>query len=583
MKELKRLINYALYFKGWFALGIILMILMVGFELLGPVIAMIILDRHIQGGEGQIEMLPIYQLLAVFLGTNLLYAIFSYFQEVVLQNSGALVVQKIRNDVFQHVQKLPIRYFDDLPAGKVVARITNDTESILHMFSIVLPMFLVSTLTIGAITVVTLFINIWTGLVMLLFVPIIIVWMILYRKYSNDYNHMRRERNSDINAMINESISGMPIIQVFNREEQITREFEALNNDYLKSTGSLIKLESATGQNLMGTLRSLLFAVMVYIFASSFLDASTALSVGTMYILVDYVTRFFNPLFNIIGELDIYEQARVAAVKVFELLDAEIEAEQEENLGSFTGHIAFKEVSFSYDDKHTVLKDISIDVSPGETVALVGHTGSGKSSIINLLMRFYDPVKGKILFDGKDTREFSKQSLRQHMSIVLQDPFIYSGSLLFNLRMNNEEISEEEARQALLSVGGAEMLSRMNDDMHTELTERGSTLSLGERQLISFARAMVFNPKVLVLDEATSNIDSETEQMIQHAMKVVSANRTTFIIAHRLSTIQHAGQILLLDSGRIVEKGNHEELLASGKEYAKMYTMQLGQPKAMNA
>ncbi|MCG1008844.1 ABC transporter ATP-binding protein [Salinicoccus sp. ID82-1] len=583
MKELKRLINYALYFKGWFALGIILMILMVGFELLGPVIAMIILDRHIQGGEGQIEMLPIYQLLAVFLGTNLLYAIFSYFQEVVLQNSGALVVQKIRNDVFQHVQKLPIRYFDDLPAGKVVARITNDTESILHMFSIVLPMFLVSTLTIGAITVVTLFINIWTGLVMLLFVPIIIIWMVLYRKYSNDFNHTRRERNSDINAMINESISGMPIIQVFNREEQITREFEALNNDYLKSTGSLIKLESATGQNLMGTLRSLLFAVMVYIFASSFLDASTALSVGTMYILVDYVTRFFNPLFNIIGELDIYEQARVAAVKVFELLDAEIEVEQEENLGSFTGHIAFKEVSFSYDDKHTVLKDISIDVSPGETVALVGHTGSGKSSIINLLMRFYDPVKGKILFDGKDTRKFSKQSLRQHMSIVLQDPFIYSGSLLFNLRMNNEEISEEEARQALLSVGGGEMLSRMNNDMHTELTERGSTLSLGERQLISFARAMVFNPKVLVLDEATSNIDSETEQMIQHAMKVVSANRTTFIIAHRLSTIQHADQILLLDSGRIVEKGNHEELIASGKEYAKMYTMQLGQPKAMNA
>lgn len=569
-------------FKGRFALGITLMILMVGFELLGPVIAMIILDRHIQGGEGQIEMLPIYQLLAVFLGIKLLHAVFSYFQEVVLQNSGALVVQKMRNDVFQHVQRLPIRYFDDLPAGKVVARITNDTESILNMFSVVLPLFLVSSLTVGAITVITLFINVWTGLIMLLFVPIIIVWMILYRKYSNEFNHTRRERNSDINAMINESISGMSIIQVFNREAQVTREFEALNDDYMKNTGSLIKLESASGQNLMGTLRSLLFAVMVYIFASSFLDPQTALSVGTMYILVDYVTRFFNPLFNIIGQLDIYEQARVAAVKVFELLDAEVEAEEEENLGSFNGHITFNEVSFSYDDKHTVLKDISIDVSPGETVALVGHTGSGKSSIINLLMRFYDPVRGKILFDGKDTREFSKQSLRHHMSIVLQDPFIYSGSLLFNLRLNNERISEEEARAAIISVGGEEMLSRMDQGMQTKLTERGSTLSLGERQLISFARAMVFNPKVLVLDEATSNIDSETEQMIQHAMKVVSANRTTFIIAHRLSTIQHADQILLLDSGRIVERGNHEELLETGKEYAKMYTMQLGQPVSMN-
>lgn len=582
MKEIKRLMAYAMAFKGRFALGITLMILMVGFELLGPVIAMIILDRHIQGGEGQIEMLPIYQLLAVFLGIKLLHAVFSYFQEVVLQNSGALVVQKMRNDVFQHVQRLPIRYFDDLPAGKVVARITNDTESILNMFSVVLPLFLVSSLTVGAITVITLFINVWTGLIMLLFVPIIIVWMILYRKYSNEFNHTRRERNSDINAMINESISGMSIIQVFNREAQVTREFEALNDDYMKNTGSLIKLESASGQNLMGTLRSLLFAVMVYIFASSFLDPQTALSVGTMYILVDYVTRFFNPLFNIIGQLDIYEQARVAAVKVFELLDAEVEAEEEENLGSFNGHITFNEVSFSYDDKHTVLKDISIDVSPGETVALVGHTGSGKSSIINLLMRFYDPVRGKILFDGKDTREFSKQSLRHHMSIVLQDPFIYSGSLLFNLRLNNERISEEEARAAIISVGGEEMLSRMDQGMQTKLTERGSTLSLGERQLISFARAMVFNPKVLVLDEATSNIDSETEQMIQHAMKVVSANRTTFIIAHRLSTIQHADQILLLDSGRIVERGNHEELLETGKEYAKMYTMQLGQPVSMN-
>ncbi|GAB3070766.1 ABC transporter ATP-binding protein [Salinicoccus sesuvii] len=582
MKEIKRLMVYAMAFKGRFALGITLMILMVGFELLGPVIAMIILDRHIQDAAGQIEMLPIYQLLGVFLGIKLLHAVFSYFQEVVLQNSGALVVQKMRNDVFQHVQRLPIRYFDDLPAGKVVARITNDTESILNMFSVVLPLFLVSSLTVGAITVITLFINIWTGLVMLLFVPIIIVWMILYRKYSNDFNHTRRERNSDINAMINESISGMPIIQIFNRESQITREFEELNNDYLKSTGSLIKLDSASGQNLMGTLRSLLFAVMVYIFASSFLDAQTALTVGTMYILVDYITRFFNPLFNIIGQLDIYEQARVAAVKVFELLDAEVETEEEEHLGNFSGHISFNEVSFSYDDKHTVLKDISIDVSPGETVALVGHTGSGKSSIINLLMRFYDPVRGKILFDGKDTREFSKQSLRHHMSIVLQDPFIYSGSLLFNLRLNNEEISEAEARAALASVGGEEMLSRMEEGMHTELTERGSTLSLGERQLISFARAMVFNPKVLVLDEATSNIDSETEQMIQHAMKVVSANRTTFIIAHRLSTIQHADQILLLDSGLIVESGNHEELLAKGKEYAKMYTMQLGQPVSIN-
>lgn len=575
MKEMKRLMGYAFKFRGHFILGISLMVLMVGFELLGPFIAMQILDRHIQNGTGEIELLPIYQLLGVFLTIKMMHAIFSYLQGIVLQKSGALVVQDIRNDVFRHVQKLPIRYFDDLPAGKVVSRITNDTESILHMFSEVLPMFLVSTLTIGGITAVTFVINFWAGLAMLVVIPFVLIWMVLYRKYSEGYNHMRRERNSDINAMLNESISGMPIIQAFNRESQVTEEFKNLNDGYVRSSNSLIRLESATGENLMGTFRSLLFAVLVYIFASAFLDGSAALSVGTMYILVDYITRYFNPLFEIIRQLDIYEQARVAATKVFELLDAEAEEDDTGVLGQFDGHIAFERIGFSYDGKNQVLEDINMEVSPGETVALVGHTGSGKSSIINLLMRFYDPTEGTVRFDGKDVHTIGKQSLRQHISIVLQDPFIYSGTLLFNLRLNNADITEVEAEAALKNVGGTEMLSRLPDGVHTELAERGSTLSLGERQLISFARALVFDPKVLVLDEATSNIDSETEQMIQHAMKVVSRNRTTFIIAHRLSTIQHADQILLLDAGRIVERGSHEALLKSGGEYAKMYTMQV--------
>lgn len=575
MKEMKRLMGYAFKFRGHFILGISLMVLMVGFELLGPFIAMQILDRHIQNGTGEIELLPIYQLLGVFLTIKMMHAIFSYLQGIVLQKSGALVVQDIRNDVFRHVQKLPIRYFDDLPAGKVVSRITNDTESILHMFSEVLPMFLVSTLTIGGITAVTFVINFWAGLAMLMVIPLVLIWMALYRKYSEGYNHMRRERNSDINAMLNESISGMPIIQAFNRESEVTEEFKNLNDGYVRSSNSLIRLESATGENLMGTFRSLLFAVMVYIFASAFLDGSAALSVGTMYILVDYITRYFNPLFEIIRQLDIYEQARVAALKVFELLDAQAEDDDTGVLGEFDGHIAFERVGFSYDGTHKVLKDINMEVSPGETVALVGHTGSGKSSIINLLMRFYDPTEGTVRFDGRDVQTIGKQSLRKHISIVLQDPFIYSGTLLFNLRLNNTGITEAEAEEALMNVGGAEMLSRLPDGVHTELSERGSTLSLGERQLISFARALLFDPKVLVLDEATSNIDSETERMIQHAMTVVSRNRTTFIIAHRLSTIQHADQILLLDGGRIVERGSHDALLESYGEYAKMYTMQV--------
>lgn len=575
MEEIKRLIRYASDYKWLFIRGIILMVFMVGFELLGPFIAMLILDNHIKVGGNTIELTPIFQLLGLFFLIKVLHAVFSYFQTVILQKSGALVVQKMRNDIFRHVQKLPIRYFDNLPAGKVVARITNDTESILQMFSVVLPMFMVSALTVGAITVIIFTINFWTGLIVLIFLPMVILWMILYRKYSNDYNHNKRERNSDMNAMINESINGMPIIQIFNREAQIEDEFKTLNDDYVKNSKRLINLESATGENLLETFRSLIFAIMVYIFASSFLSDTQALSVGTMYVLVDYITRFFNPLYNIIGQLNIFEEARVAAVKVFELLDVAEEPEEIGELEHFTGTIQFKNVGFSYNGKEKVLDDINIDVKTGETVALVGHTGSGKSSIINLLMRFYDPMEGEILFDGRNTKDISKQSLRSKLSIVLQDPFIYSGSLLYNIRLNNKDINEADAKKALIGVGGQHLIERMDEGIHTELTERGSTLSLGERQLISFARALAFNPKVLVLDEATSNIDSETEQMIQHAMKVVSKDRTTFIIAHRLSTVQHSDQIIMLDEGRIVEHGNHEKLMQAKKNYAKMYEMQV--------
>lgn len=575
MEEIKRLIRYASEYKWLFIRGIILMVFMVGFELLGPFIAMLILDNHIKVGGNTIELTPIFQLLGLFFLIKVLHAVFSYFQTVILQKSGALVVQKMRNDIFRHVQKLPIRYFDNLPAGKVVARITNDTESILQMFSVVLPMFMVSALTVGAITVIIFTINFWTGLIVLIFLPMVILWMILYRKYSNDYNHNKRERNSDMNAMINESINGMPIIQIFNREAQIEDEFKTLNDDYVKNSKRLINLESATGENLLETFRSLIFAIMVYIFASSFLSDTQALSVGTMYVLVDYITRFFNPLYNIIGQLNIFEEARVAAVKVFELLDVAEEPEEIGELEHFTGTIQFKNVGFSYNGKEKVLDDINIDVKTGETVALVGHTGSGKSSIINLLMRFYDPMEGEILFDGRNTKDISKQSLRSKLSIVLQDPFIYSGSLLYNIRLNNKDINEADAKKALIGVGGQHLIERMDEGIHSELTERGSTLSLGERQLISFARALAFNPKVLVLDEATSNIDSETEQMIQHAMKVVSKDRTTFIIAHRLSTVQHSDQIIMLDEGRIVEHGNHEKLMQAKKNYAKMYEMQV--------
>lgn len=576
MHEMKKIWPYVKQYNKLFTLGILMMIVMVVLELLGPLIAMTILDNHIKLGTGNIVITPILYLLTLFLTIKLTHAVMSYFTKIVLVSAGTKAVQKMRHDVFNHVQNLPIRYFDNLPAGKVVARITNDTESILQLFAEVIPMFLVGTLTIFGIVGIVFYVHAWTGIVMMLFIPVIIIWGVLYKKYSNDNNHIKRERNSDMNAMINESINGMPIIQVFNREEQIEAEFKTINDEYYDSAKGLVKLESLTGENLANTIRSLVFAILVYIFATTFLSDTGALTVGTMYLLVDYITRFFNPLFNIIGQLSIFEQARVAANKVFEMLESEPEKRDDKTLANFDGNISFKNVNFSYDGKRDVLKNINIDAVQGDTVALVGHTGSGKSSIINLLMRFYDPGAGAIYFDNNNTAEIDKRSLRKYMSIVLQDPFIYSGTLLYNVRLNNEEITEAEALKALYDVGAGPLMERLADGIHSELVERGATLSLGERQLISFARALAFNPKVLVLDEATSNIDSETEQMIQYAMNIVSADRTTFIIAHRLSTIQHADQIILLENGEIKEQGNHQELIQLGQIYSQMYEMQMG-------
>lgn len=576
MKEMLKLLPYIKQYKLMFLGGIMLMILMVGFELAGPLIAASILDNHIKLGEGNILLRPILYLIGLFLTIKLLHAVVSYFAQIVLVSAGTKAIQQMRHDVFKHVQSLPIRYFDNLPAGKVVARITNDTESILQLFASVIPIFMVSILTIFSITAIVFYVHFWTGIVMLLFIPVILIWGILYKKYSNENNHIKRERNSDMNAMINESINGMPIIQVFNREEQIRDEFEKINDEYYDSAKGLVKLESLSGENLANTIRSIVFAILVYIFAATFLSDSTALTVGVMYLLVDYITRFFNPLFNIIGQLSIFETARVAANKVFEMLESQPEEKEDGKLSSFNGNISFRNVNFSYDGKRDVLKNINIEAVQGDTVALVGHTGSGKSSIINLLMRFYDPSDGAIYFDDQNTKTIDKQNIRQFMSIVLQDPFIYSGTLMYNVRLNNENISEAEVLKALEDVGAGPLLDRLSDGIHTELAERGATLSLGERQLISFARALAFNPKVLVLDEATSNIDSETEQLIQYAMNVVSKNRTTFIIAHRLSTIQHADQIILLENGEIKEQGNHKELIALGRNYSTMYNMQMG-------
>ncbi|WP_414050297.1 ABC transporter ATP-binding protein [Macrococcus animalis] len=577
MSTTKRLYLEAKKESTLFIIGFIILFFSVIMELIGPVIGMYIIDHHIKtASEGTINMTPIFLLLAVYFLIAIIYSVLSYYQTIYFQTAGSNVIKHLRTNLFSHIQKLPIKFFDNLPAGKVVARITNDTQTILELFTMMLPTYIAGITNIVGIIAVIFYFNMKVGLLALIVVPLLFGWLLIYRKISDQYNNVVRERNSDMNAMLNESINGMTIIQAFNQEEKIQREFNELNDEYLKNYSKIIQLDSLTSHNLMGTIRSFVFLVMIYIFGQSFLSDEATLTAGMMYILVDYLTRLFNPMFNMVNQLSVLEQARVSSNRVFEMMDEETEIQEDNMLDNCLGHVKFDDVSFGYDPDELVLKHINIDALPGETIGLVGHTGSGKSSIMNLLFRFYDPTTGRVTIDGVDTTTVTKQSMRKHMGIVLQDPYLYSGTILSNITLNDPRISRKMAVDALERVGGFRVLQSLEKGIDTEVVERGSTLSSGQRQLISFARALAFNPKILILDEATASIDSETEAVIQQAMDVLKEGRTTFIIAHRLSTIKHADEIIVLDKGEVIERGTHDVLVRQGEVYAKMYALQSG-------
>ncbi len=576
MSTTKRLYHEAVKEKKLFIAGFIILFFAVVTELLGPVIGMYIIDHHIKDAGETINMQPILQLLGLYFLIAVVYAIMSYYQTIVFQTAGSNVIKHLRTNLFEHIQKLPIKYFDNLPAGKVVARITNDTQTILELFTVMLPTYIAGFANILGIIIVIFYFNTKVGLLALIVVPLLFFWLMLYRKISDKYNHIVRERNSDMNAMLNESINGMTIIQAFNQEAKIQQEYDELNKEYLKNYERIIKLDSLTSHNLMGIIRSAVFLIMIYIFGQSFLSNEATLTAGMMYILVDYLTRLFNPMFNIVNQLSVLEQARVSSNRVFEMMDETPEIIEQDELLITRGEVKFQDVSFGYKKDELVLKDINIHAAPGQTIGLVGHTGSGKSSIMNLLFRFYDPTKGQILIDGVDTKSVTKASMRSRMGIVLQDPYLYTGTILSNITLGDNRISRKTAEHALMRVGGHRVLQSLEQGIDTEVVERGATLSSGQRQLISFARALAFDPKILILDEATASIDSETEAMIQQAMDVLKSGRTTFVIAHRLSTIKNADQILVLDKGEIIEHGTHDELIALQGQYAKMYALQSG-------
>ncbi|WP_152654925.1 ABC transporter ATP-binding protein [Oceanobacillus sp. CFH 90083] len=525
------------------------------------------------------EKAPIIGLLILYMVLLIIAGVFQFYQTFLLQKSANQIVKQMRTDLFAHTERLPINYYIDQPAGSIVARITNDTEAIRDLYERVLSIVVTSLIYMAGIFVALFILDVQLAVLCLFVIPLLYGWMRLYKYFGSKYNRVIRKTISQINGNINEAIQGMPIIQAFNREKAMKEDFEVLNNRNYTFQKKLIRLSALTSYNLVTVFRNMTFVGFIWYFGSSSFNMASVISIGVLYAFVDYINRLFEPVTDIVNQLPLIEQARVAGSRVFELLDQPAEETDNSEIDKYRGTISFDHVYFAYQKEDYVLKDISFQVDAGQTVAFVGHTGSGKSSIMNLLFRFYDPQKGRITIDGMDTSSLSRQQVRSHMGIVLQDPFLFSGTILSNVTMQDDKISRATAIAALKAVGADRFIEKLPKTYDEEVTENGATYSLGERQLISFARALAFDPSILILDEATANIDTETELMIQQALEVLKQGRTTLVIAHRLSTIQQADQIIVLDKGTIIEQGNHDTLIRERGSYYQMYQMQQGSLK----
>ena len=507
--------------------------------------------------------LYILQTLAQYVG-NLLFARVSYS-----------IVRDIRRDAFANMEKLGMSYFDKTPAGSIVSRLTNDTETISDMFSGILSSF-ISAVFIFLTTLYTMLVLDFrlTALV-LLFLPLIFLLVNLYRKKSVKIIEKTRSLLSDINSKLAENIEGIRIIQAFNQEKRLQAEFDEINQEHLVYANRSVALDALFLSPAMSLLKLLGYAVLMAYFG--YRGLYLGITAGTMYAFIQYINRLFDPLIEVTQNFSTLQTSMVSAGRVFALIDERTYEPLQKNGQAEVkeGNIRFEHVCFSYDGKHPILDDISFSVNKGETIAFVGHTGSGKSSIINVLMRFYEFQSGRVLLDGVDIRNYSQEELRKNIGLVLQDPFLYHGTIKSNIAMY-QEINDDEIKGAATFVDADSFIQDLPQGYDSPVSERGSSFSTGQRQLLAFARTVASQPKILILDEATANIDSETESLVQASLAKMRQGRTTIAIAHRLSTIQDANCIYVLDKGRIIESGTHEELLDLGGTYHKMYSLQAG-------
>lgn len=574
---IKRLLSYVGYYKKQFSIGAVLLLLGAALELTSPLIAKRLIDGVMTPSveTGNLNILFLIQLLAGYLLINLIGSLFRYISLLQLRKMSNRIVKKMRDQLFDHMHQLPVSYFDQIPAGKVVARITNDTEVLRSNFYVIVISNLMSNIIqiIGAFLALF-FLNHTLGLAMLILIPILGIWQHVYTKYASRYNIAMREYISQISGQLNEFVQGMAVIQAFQREGQLQKEFNETVEKWFQTGRKYLLLDSSIAWGLGNLLRNSTILILITTLSAFFLDGRLAISAGLLYVFIDYINRLYDPIEGLVQTITNVQQSLAAGKRVFEFADQPIEKQQEAVIAIKEGNVSFNQVTFGYDPEQAVLHEIDFQVSAGETVALVGHTGSGKSSILNLLFRFYDPQAGTITIDDQVIEAFDRHSVRRSMAIVMQDPYLFTGTIASNIGMNDPSITEEMILSALEKVGAGYLLTRYPKGIHHPVVEKGNEFSSGERQLISFARALVFDPKILILDEATSHVDTETESIIQKAMTVLQKGRTTFMIAHRLSTIKQAEQILVLDQGRIVERGNHASLIQAGGIYQQMYQMQ---------
>lgn len=568
--HLKRSFVYIKKYKGKMITALVLSVFAAISGLLGPLITQYALDNTIpQKNMGQLVLLTL-----AFVGTIAVSITFSTIRSRIMTVVGQDIIFDIRTDLFKHLQELPFEYYDNRPHGKILIRVVNYVNSVSDMLSNGIINVILECLNMLFIMIFMFFVNVKLSLVVLSGLPIFAVIMMMIKKRQRKAWQDVSNKSSNLNANLQENITGARVTQIFTREEENAQIFDRLSEKYRKSWINAVKYSNLVWpatDNVSTLVRAAIFVVGLLVLTPA------AVSLGTIVAMTSYASSFWQPIMNLSNIFNNFINNIAYLERIFETLDEPATIADKPNaqdIGDITGEVKFDDVTFSYEQGKTVLEHISFDVKPGESVALVGPTGAGKSTVVSLLSRFYDLDSGKITIDGKDISQATLHSLRSQMGIMLQDSFIFSGTIYDNIRYGRLDATEEEIREAAKIVCADEFISEMKDGYMTEVNERGSKLSGGQKQLISFARTLLSDPKILVLDEATSSIDARTEKLLQQGLQRLLVGRTSFIIAHRLSTIKNCDKIMYIDNKGIAECGTHDQLIAKKGEYYKLYTAQ---------